>query len=95
MAIKRERIACAAVAIKLGALTVYDPIAPNTLVMDRINWYLKNRPDLEPETTEFFITTQGRGVDAHEAFDIAFNANQIYTDKTKAPLSAIDIWPRK
>ena len=94
MRLKNERIACAAVAVHLGDQTVYDPVPITQLVMDKVNWYIKNKPHTRIEYAEFFITTHGRVVDDNEAFTIAFNSNQIMSDKAKPPLRSLDIWPR-
>lgn len=91
----RERIACCAIAVHMGAETVYDIIPVTQLVMDRVNWYMKNRPYTRIEYKEFFVTTHGRVLEDIEAFDIAFNANQLINDKAKPPLRSIDLWDYK
>lgn len=90
----RERIACPAIAVGMGAETVWDIIPVTQLVMDRVNWYIKNRPYTRIEYAEYFVTTHGRVLDANEAFDVAMNANQIMSDKAKPPLRSIDIWSK-
>lgn len=94
MRLKNERIACPALAITLGSLTVYDIFSPTTLPMDRVNWYIKNHKHVRIEYAEKFVTTHGRVLDEDEAFAIALNAHQIVSDKMKAPLTSLDIWPR-
>lgn len=91
----RERIACAAIAYAVGDVTFYYPVAVTRLVMDEVNWFMKNRPDLAIEYEEYFITTAGRAVDKHDGYRIALEANQLYDETVKGPLQSTHIWPRK
>lgn len=95
MPLKNERIACPAVAVLIGDHTYYDIVPITQLVMDRVNYHIKNNPHTRIKYEEYFITTHGRAVPAHEAFEIAFKAHQIVSDKVKPPLSSLDIWPRR